>query len=380
MRLVFSSSAAPESRRAAIAAQGPFHYPESAQVAPEPLTGTKEISVMAKFCGSCGAQLGDAASFCLQCGAPQSATPPQPAQPQNVAPVNPPPSQPAFTPVNTPQPVQYAPVNPPQPNQYAPVNPPGGNAPPAYSGYPPAAKKSGSGIKIVLAILAVLFIGAIVVVGGLLYAGHKVYNKVKTAAAENGLSLPSSESSSSEPAAAASSATHTDYCALLSKDDVSAAIGVPIVATQNTDTGCEYLAHGTASDMTARHATAMVTAKGADSQSQDMIHQMAGAIFKQSQEENHAADADANGNTPVLMFGIDSSGARERMKLSQKTLGLLGPTGATPISGIGDEAFDSSGAMMFIRKGDKLLQITYMTCPCNTEAIKPLARKLADAI
>jgi hypothetical protein len=33
-----------------------------------------------------------------------------------------------------------------------------------------------------------------------------------------------------------------------------------------------------------------------------------------------------------------------------------------------------------VRKGDTLIRIMYMTCPCNTEAVKPLARKLADAL
>lgn len=331
---------------------------------------------MAKFCGSCGAQLGDASSFCLQCGAPQntapqpqpSAQPPQPPPAQDYAQVTAPPAQPAYTPVNAPQPAQYAPVNPP------------GGAQPSYSGYPaaPVAKKSGSGVKIVLAILAVLFVGAVVVLGGLFYVGHRVVNKIKTEAAEKGLSLPSGDNSSAS--ASASTATHTDYCALLNKEDVGAAIGVPIVATQSTDEGCSYLAKGTQADMTARHMSALAGTRGADSQTQDQVHQMAGTLFKALQEENKESGADANGNVPVLAFSIDTTGAREQMQLNSKVLGVLGPNGSTAIPGIGDEAFDSSGAMMFVRKGDKLIRIIYTTCPCNTEAIKPLARKLADAI
>ena len=325
---------------------------------------------MAKFCGSCGAPLGDNSAFCIQCGTAQNATPQPPAQPPqtptpaqnayaqvNVSPAQVPPAQPGYTPVNAPP-------------QYAPVNP---GAPPSY---PAVAKKSGSGLKIVIAILAVLFVGAVVVMGALFYVGHRVVNKIKAEAAEKGLSMPSGESS----AGAASAVSHTDYCALLSKDDVGAAIGVPIVATRNSDEGCEYLAHGTSSDMTARHMSAIMAAKGADSQTQDKIHQMAGSFFKSEQEEHKEAASDANGNVPVVVFSIDTSGAREQMKLNSKLLGVLGPSGSTPISGIGDEAFDSAGAMMFVRKGDKLIRITYTTCPCNTEAIKPLARKLAEAI
>lgn len=310
---------------------------------------------MARFCGSCGAQLGDASAFCIQCGAAQNASPqPQPpAQPpqaapaQNYAQVNVPPAQPAYTPVNTP--------------------------PPAY---PPPVAKSGFGVKIVVAILAVLFVGAVVVMCGLFYIGHRVVNKIKTAAAEKGLSMPSGDISSES----ASAASITDYCVLLSKEDVSAAIGVPVVATHNSGEGCEYLAHGTSSDMTARHMSAMMAVKGADGQTQDKIHEMAGAFFKSEQQEHQEASSDANGNVPVVVFSVDTSGAREQMKLNSKVLGVLGPSGSTPLSGIGDEAFDSAGGMLFVRKGDKLIRITYTTCPCNIEAIKPLARKLAGAI
>ena len=43
-----------------------------------------------------------------------------------------------------------------------------------------------------------------------------------------------------------------DPCRLLSKDEVGSAIGVPIVATETTDAGCSYLAHGDSADMTAK--------------------------------------------------------------------------------------------------------------------------------
>jgi hypothetical protein len=36
--------------------------------------------------------------------------------------------------------------------------------------------------------------------------------------------------------------------------------------------------------------------------------------------------------------------------------------------------------MMIVRKGDKLIRIMYMMCPCGVEAIKPLAKTLADRL
>ena len=46
----------------------------------------------------------------------------------------------------------------------------------------------------------------------------------------------------------------------------------------------------------------------------------------------------------------------------------------------GDQAMDESGAMMMVRKGDKLIRIMYSTCPCSVDAIKRLARMLADRV
>jgi hypothetical protein len=238
------------------------------------------------------------------------------------------------------------------------------------------AQKSGSALKIVIAIVAVLFVGGLILLGGLFYVGHRVVNKIKTEAAENGLSIHGNNRNSE----AESAATHGDPCALLSKEDVSSAIGVAIVAAHTVEQGCEYLATGTQADMTARHMSSMMAARGADGATQDKVHQIAGAFFKNQQEESKEQTLDSNGTVPVVVFSIDTNGAREQMKLNSKVLSVLGPTGSTALAGIGDEAFDSAGGMMFVRKGDKLIRITYLTCPCNTEAIKPLARKLADAI
>ena len=68
------------------------------------------------------------------------------------------------------------------------------------------------------------------------------------------------------------------------------------------------------------------------------------------------------------------------MKLDSKVLGALGPaSGSSNLQGIGDEAFVAANGMMLVRKGDTLIRITYISCPCNTDQIKPLARKLAAA-
>ena len=110
-----------------------------------------------------------------------------------------------------------------------------------------------------------------------------------------------------------------------------------------------------------------------------MIRSMAGGLFKSTQEDNHESGSDANGNTPVFVFGVQDQSAQMQMNMTRKIMGAMGPS-LHDLPGVGDEAFDVAGAMMMVRKGDKLIRIMYMTCPCNTGAVTPLAQKLAAAL
>jgi hypothetical protein len=110
-----------------------------------------------------------------------------------------------------------------------------------------------------------------------------------------------------------------------------------------------------------------------------MIQGFAGGMAKAFQSERNQETSDSNGNVPVFTFGVDNKSAEAQMQLNAKVLGRLGP-GQQGIPGIGDQAFDEAGAMMMVRKGDKLIRIMYSTCPCSVEAIKPLAKTLADRL
>ncbi len=164
---------------------------------------------------------------------------------------------------------------------------------------------------------------------------------------------------------------------MLSKEDVTSAIGIEVVDTVPTDGGCTYFAKGKSVEMTAKHATAMVSAKASiDKKSQGMMEQFAAAVGN-SRPANEVSENDRpDGTTAVFMFGIDTNGADEQMKLNAKALGFGGIGGVDPIDGIGDEAFSKADSMMFVRKGDKLIRIMYMSCPCSTAAIKPLAKEI----
>jgi hypothetical protein len=365
---------------------------------------------MANFCNKCGAPV--SGIFCGKCGHDTrlATSPPlQPARPQT------PPQAPVSTPalafsaaagvagaqfcnkcgapsIGAPfcnkcgAGLRQAPQAQPSTPRQQPVPSPTVSAPQAQS-------KGSPLVKILVGfVLVVIAVGAMAA-GGVYYVVYRVKQKVHEVARDvpglgsNGSDGGSLMGSISKVASGNSSSSGSgsnggisgDPCHLLSKEEVATAIGVQIVATQSTDAGCSYLAQGNSADMTAKHMAAMMGAKGADAKTQNMIQGFAGGMAKAFQSEGHEETSDSNGNVPVFTFGVDNKAAEAQMRLNAKVLGGLGP-GQEGIQGIGDEAFDEAGAMMMVRKGDKLIRIMYSTCPCSVEAIKPLAKTLANRL
>jgi hypothetical protein len=293
---------------------------------------------MPNFCSQCGSPV--SGPFCGSCGAKADPPKVQSAQPAAAAP----PAAPVPTPPTPP-------------------------APPAQVAVVPAPKSS-SASKILIAIAVVVVVFGAMAAGGIYYAVRRVKQRVHQLAAEYG----------TDGTMNSAGGGNGDVCRYLSKEDVSKALGIEIVATRSeSDSGCSYLAHGTAADMTAKHLSAMAGARGADAKSQQMVEQFASGIFKSSEEQKGDLNEDAAGNVPVLSFSIDTNAAETQMKLNGNILGSL-PGTRQDLPGIGDEAYDLAGAMVFVRKGDKLVRIMYATCPCTLDAIKPLAKELADSL
>jgi hypothetical protein len=328
---------------------------------------------MANFCNKCGAP-SDGGAFCGGCGADMRKAP-SVAQPQPVQAASPAPVQPAFQNV----PVAQAPVQPQPIVQAAPV------------------QKGSPLVKIVIGVVAFLFIGAALAIGGVYYVVYRVKQKVQEVKTEvlgetasssnaaNGSSSGSTSSGSGSTSSASgstssgSASSATDGCQLLSKEEVGQALGIEIAATEPTPGGCSYMAVGTSADFTAKHLTSLQGVKGADDKTKQLIQGLAGGLFKATQSEHPNDKPDKDGKVPVMSFSIDTNSAETQMELNEKVLGGLGPREA-PIEGIGDHAFDAAGSMMMVRKGDKLVRIMYSMCPCGVEAIKPLAKKLADRL
>ena len=200
--------------------------------------------------------------------------------------------------VPTPQP-EFQPVSEPVVSQ--------GGSPPV-----PAAKASSPWVKVVIVVVVIIFAVGAMAVGGVIYVAHKVSQKAQEykrevlgeSPAPGGAASEAPGAGGVQPASATadekSPGVAGDACRLLSKDDVSSAIGVTIVETQASDNGCSYLAKGTAADMVAKHTAAMIGAKGADKKTQGMIEQFAGVIGNSVPKEDTKGTETADGNVVVL--------------------------------------------------------------------------------
>ncbi|HXT76263.1 MAG TPA: zinc ribbon domain-containing protein [Candidatus Eisenbacteria bacterium] len=306
---------------------------------------------MAAFCTSCGSPLSEGQVFCTKCGA-RAATPESPSTPS--------PSAPA---------------------QGAPVTP--ASAPPTYSpaaaasaAPAPAAATGGGGafIKILLIVVGVIFVFGAIGVGAVVYIGYRVKQKAR----EMGLS-----SEHMHERRADALGRPIDACKWLSKEDVSAAIGMTVVRAESTsgsDAGCSYSVMGDVNELTMKHAMQLnkAQAKEMSKQDQEKMETIGKSILRGAAHDS--ANSEHPGEVVVLALGVDENAAQFQMKLNRGMLNGLGPMATQNVSDLGDEAFAAAGSMLFVRKGESLLRMTYTQCPCGTEEMIPLARKVAGAL
>lgn len=275
---------------------------------------------MGRFCGNCGTQVNEAVRFCANCGA-QTGTSKQAAD-QSV--------------------------------------------PPSPSAAGASTKGLSTAGKFAIAFVVLFFVVGGVLLAGVFYAAHRVSQKFHEV--------------KNEIIDAREGGPISDPCRYLSKEDVGAAIGIRIVKTQADGGACSYLARGNAGDMAAKHASSMLGAKGADANTQKIVEQFGKTIFDSMPKERQDATSDGAGSVAVLAVSVsDSPSAIAEMKLNASVLkNLGGPTGED--LDIGDQAFVSGESVIMVRKGSKIVRILYMTCPCGTKQVIPLARKLADSL
>jgi uncharacterized Zn finger protein (UPF0148 family) len=292
---------------------------------------------MAGFCRNCGSPLADGQGFCVKCGT-------------RVGDV----SQPAMSapPQQTAQPSVQA-------------------APAAYSA--PAKTGMSPLVKILIAVVIVFVVFGVFAATAMLYIGHRIHRKAQ----EFGLTRSSEEMRESNAAL-----RRIDACTLLSKDDVSQAVKMEVVRAESENgeaPGCTYSVSGDQGDLTAKHITA-THKKEMNKSDQDTFENFAKTIFRGTRPGSDGSVSNHPGEAPVFAFSIDNNAAQLQMRLNKAAMGNLGPSITPTIPNLGDEAFDAAGAMLFIRKGDKVVRIMYMTCPCGLDDVLPLARKIVDTL
>jgi hypothetical protein len=295
---------------------------------------------MAGFCRNCGSPLADGQGFCVKCGTRVGAV----AQPSA--------GVPSASPV---------------------VPPPAAYAAPGSSQVPVVATKTSPLVKILIAVVLIFVVFGAIAAAAMMYIGHRIHQKAQE------MGLTRSPEQRRESAAAL---RRIDGCSLLPKADVSQAVQMEVVRAESdhSDTpGCTYSVIGDAAEMTTKHITALRKNELTKAQ-QENLESFGKTILHGAQSESNGTVSDHPGETPVFSFSIDNNAPQLQMRLNKATLGRMGPSITPDIPNLGDEAFDAAGAMIFVRKGDKVVRIMYMTCPCGLDDVLPLVRRIVDGL
>jgi hypothetical protein len=264
-------------------------------------------------------------------------------------------------------------------------------------GNPYPAKKSNTLVKVLIALVLMIFVGGALAMGGLWYGARLIKGKVDAAKAKVlGEAAPSTSSGlggllgNSSTSDDSAGGFKGDPCRFLSKAEVSQAVGLTVIRTEAKDDGCSYIAKGDPADVTAKHLSSMLGGLGADPKTQQMAQRFAGGLFSQQEatDKSLAAQA-ATGEIPVLGLSFTAGHAAMEMKANRAAFQHVtgGASNATAsnsatgdLTGIGDEAYVVGGSMLMVRKGNTMVRFTYISCPCNTDNIKPLARTVASRL
>src|SRR5690348_3314695 len=226
------------------------------------------------FCRYCGAPVEEAARFCGKCGGSTQGS--QQAQPA--------PQQ---------QPAQGS-------HQQSPPAPAAEPRIPVEATPPTPKKGLSTGAKLGIAAIVIVLVCVGAAVAGIFYVAHRASQKFHEMKAEITGGIDTGSAASSTSAASSESGSTGDPCRYLGKQDVGAAIGIEIVKTQSDGDTCSYLAKGSAGDMAAKHASAILGAKGADAKTQKTAEQFAQTIFNSMPQQKQDTTSDGSGNVPVL--------------------------------------------------------------------------------
>lgn len=270
---------------------------------------------MASFCSGCGFPQNAGVAFCPNCGARQQAAASAAPAPQPV-----------------PQVVVAAPA------------------------------KSGSGLKIVLALVALFAVAGIAAIGGLFYMAHRVKEAVVDKAKAYSVELPSTTTPSS-----ATPRHIPKGCGVLSASEVSGLIGQPIERAEPQSNGCAYFGPAGLSaklaDQLGSSTFDKLKAPGSTVKEPDI----ANALMQMGDSaQNGAGIENSHGEMPLLtlIFDADGKGQMTALTMSKALFNGIGkaagekegPMGAD-IPGLGDRAVRLQRLGLNVLKGDLLVRI-----------------------
>jgi hypothetical protein len=289
---------------------------------------------MANFCSNCRFPLAASASFCPQCGSPQT------------------------------------------------VGHPPAPAPPPLA----AAKSGGSGLKIVLIVvvcLAVLGVGAI---AAGYYAVHKMKQAVVAKADSYGVDLRSIPSPI--PSSPSRRTKVFKPCEILSKSEASALLGEPIERSAMMDEACLYFGPPGLAERLARQGTSeMMDQAKAGAQLNggdvaDTVTKMLGATAARSGENGIPG-----GEAPLLTFLVDPDG-RAQMTAVAASKSIFGGIGkasgggglGADIPNLGDRAIRLGPLGLNVLKGDTVIRIIVGPVPHANDKAVAIARSVLPRI
>ncbi|HEX4487069.1 MAG TPA: hypothetical protein VH088_12425 [Terriglobales bacterium] len=234
--------------------------------------------------------------------------------------------------------------------------------------------------------MVIIFVVGFAALAAIYYGAHRLRDKIHAASQQTlGTEKPGGGQVASIPGGSSGATRQEtqgpaggDLCRYLSKEDVSTYTGTKIIRADSSEDSCVYIANGDPADAITKHLGGMLGQKGVDPKSQQTLQKIAGGFFQQQEHDDKDLSAEAKkGEIPILTINFSSGHAASEMKLNHNLMAMMN---SEDLTGIGDEAFDSADGIMTVRKGNTLFRITYISCPCTSDAIKPLAQKLANAL
>jgi hypothetical protein len=262
----------------------------------------------------------------------------------------------------------------------------GGGGPVAQPATLPAAQ-SGSGLKVVLVVVACLGVAGVAIIGGLYYVAHKVKQAVVSKAAENGVDLSSISSPVSH--AYAPRPKIRKPCDYLSKEEASRLIGEPLERMVAQDAVCLYYGPAGLSAKLAQEqaSKAFKHAQQPDSHLDvsefENIDQLAGSLGMQSGQVGSGGDA------PLLMLGVDPDGRAQMTALTAsnaifggiyKAAEAKGMSFGGDVPNLGDKAVRLPKLGLNVLQGEILIRVIPGPLPESDKKAIDVARAVLPRI